>query len=58
VALLWKMLIKGYRQLEEQDICHRDIRLNKIFYTPSNKNIPYQFINLESARKFGKNKNN
>lgn len=34
-------------------IYHRDIRLGKIFFSP-NTNQPFQFVNLETARKINK----
>lgn len=35
-------------------ICHREIRLSKIFYTSENRTIPFQFANLSTARKVSK----
>jgi hypothetical protein len=51
VVTLWKMLINNYKYLNNLSICHRDIRLGKIFYTSENKNQPFQFVNLETSRK-------
>jgi serine/threonine protein kinase len=35
---IWMKIIKGYRELRENNIYHRDIRLSNIFYTPANTN--------------------
>lgn len=51
LVTLWKMLISNYKNLKNLSLCHREIRLGKIFYTSDNKNQPYQFANLETARK-------
>lgn len=51
LVALWKTIIGNYRQLAAQSICHRQIRLSNIFYTPDSKTHPYQFANLSTARK-------
>ncbi len=48
-------IIKGYRQLRENNIFHRDIRLGSIFYTPANTAEPLHFLNLASARRMTSN---
>lgn len=48
---IWMKIIKGYRELRENNIYHRDIRLSNIFYTPANTNEPIHFLNLISARR-------
>jgi hypothetical protein len=54
LVTLWKILIANYKQLKNMSICHRDIRLGKIFYAPDNKSQPFQLANLETARKVSK----
>lgn len=51
VVSLWKMLISNYKQLSLLSICHRDIRLGKIFYNLDDRTKPFQFGNLCTARK-------
>lgn len=51
VVSLWKMIVSNYRQLSLLSICHRDIRLGKIFYSPEDRTKPFQFANLSTARK-------
>lgn len=54
LVTLWKILINNYKNLKNMSICHRDIRLGKIFYSSENKNQPFQLANLETARKVTK----
>jgi hypothetical protein len=51
LVTLWKLLISNYKKMKNLSICHRDIRLGKIFYTSDNRSHPFQFANLETARK-------
>lgn len=51
IMYIWMKIIKGYRELRENNIYHRDIRLSNIFYTPANTNEPLHFVNLSSARR-------
>lgn len=52
---LWRSLISSYTDLNFCHIYHRDIRLSKVYYTPQNKSKPFQFVNLQSARKLVRN---
>lgn len=54
LVTLWKMLVANYRQLHSLAICHRDIRLGKVFFAPDNKSQPFQLANLATARKVTK----
>jgi serine/threonine protein kinase len=58
LVMLWKILISNFKQLKNLSICHREIRLGKIFFTSDNRNQPYQFVNLETARKVTKAESN
>lgn len=51
ILYIWLKIIKGYRELRENNIFHRDIRLGNIFFTPANSSDPLHFVNLSSARK-------
>jgi hypothetical protein len=43
---VWKSLVCSYADLNFNHVYHRDIRLGKVYYTPQNKNKPFQFTNL------------
>jgi serine/threonine protein kinase len=51
VLYIWMKLVKGYRELRDNNIFHRDLRLGNIFFTPGNLSEPLQYVNLSSARK-------
>lgn len=46
MAVIWKGLIGNYKQLMQQNIVHRDIRLSKILFNPNSPTQPFQFGNL------------
>ena len=50
LVTLWKILISSYKNMKNLSICHRDIRLGKIFYTSDNRGQPFQFANMDTAR--------
>lgn len=52
ILFIAKIVVDHYKNLRVHGIFHRDLRLSKIFFTPQNKMIPYEFANLESARKY------
>jgi serine/threonine protein kinase len=54
LVALWKAVVGSYRQLHTLSICHRDIRIGSIFFSPDNRNQPFQLANLATARKLAK----
>ena len=50
VLFIWLKIVQNYRQLRQNNIYHRDIRLSNIYFTPANSTDPIQFVNLAAAR--------